>query len=305
MIHEFSVSNLNQSANSESGFSIIESLFVLLLSSFVIGATVAGYLSLSKFAQDNETRVLTQLKAQSVLDMITPDIRMIGNGVPFQQSNFLIAQETLSDPSVTQPILVDSTDSHNISFRINESGETYLLTQNFNPSIHSSVSITSTAKISEGDQIYITNFTRGMDDGLWASVSGVSHSSNTLTLSGPPQFHPGAEFPAGSMLEVVPIVTYSSDDNFGQVTRDNGSGPQVIIENGKLTFSFRDGNGNNINFPLLATSQDPFPPSALQNIHTVHITVEIESDSLLRAKSEKYHAQVSQIVGIRNLNYKY
>jgi type II secretory pathway pseudopilin PulG len=288
---------------SERGFSIIESLFVLLLSTFVIGAIVSSFLSLSKFAHDNEIRVLTQLKAQSVLDMITPDLRMIGNGVPFQQSNFLIAQATLSNNTVTQPILVNDTDEHTITFRLNETGETYFLSQDYNPAVNSSVTLVSTQLISPGDHIYISNFTLGLEDGLWGEVTNVS--GNTITLAGTTQFHPGAVFPAGSLLEVVPIVSYSSDSSFGSIIRENGTGPQEIIENGRLTFSFRNAQGNEINFPILATAAHPFPASAIQNIHTVHITVEVQSENLLRGKSEIYTAKVSQIVGIRNLNYKY
>jgi hypothetical protein len=225
--------------------------------------------------------------------------------VPFQQSNFLIAQETLSDNTVTQPILVNETDKHVITFRLNETGETYLLAASYNPALHTSVSLTSTAKISTNDHIYISNFTLGMDDGLWAIATNVNHSTKTVVLGGNPQFHPGAEFPAGSMLEVVPIVSYSSEDHFGPVLRDNGSGPQEIVSNGRLTFSFRNASGDEISFPLLATAAHPFPGSALQNIHTVHIRVEVESESLLRGTGQKYVANVSQLVGIRNLNYKY
>ncbi|HMO18998.1 MAG TPA: hypothetical protein PKA63_07795 [Oligoflexia bacterium] len=287
----------------ENGFSVIESLFVLLISSLIMGATLSGYLSLSTLSHDNEVRVLTQLKAQTIIEMITPEIRMLGNGVPFHQSNFLIDQATLNDKTVTEPILVSDTTEHKFTFRLNESGETYILTQDLNPETQNTIHLTSTEKISQGDTIYITNSTVGLDDGLYGTVASLNNTSVTLAINR--EFHPGAIFPSGSLLEVVSVISYHSEEELSPIIRQKESLEDELVPLGRLTFSYINSSGNPITLPLLATSAHPFPNSAIQNVQSVMITVEVESDTLLSGTKKPYLAKVSQVVGIRNLNYKY
>jgi len=287
----------------EYGFSIIESLFVMMISALILGASLSGYLALSSLAHDNEIRVITQLKAQTILELITPEIRMLGNGVPFHQANFLIDQATLSDNSVTQPIIVSDTNDRSISFRLNETGETYILTADLNPDTQNTIHLTSTNKISQGDPVYVTNSTVGLDDGLYGVVASLNNSS--VTLASQRQFHPGSIFPAGSLLEVVPVVTYTSGDEIGPVLRKRQSTSEELVPKGRLSFTYINSSGSTISLPLLATSADPFPASAIQNVQSVKVVVEVLSDNLLSATSEPYLASVSQVVGVRNLNYKY
>lgn len=275
----------------------------MMISALILGASLSGYLGLSSLAHDNEIRVLTQLKAQTILEIITPEVRMLGNGVPFHQANFLIDQATLTDSTVTQPILVSNTNQRSLSFRLNEAGETYILTADLDPALQNTVHLSGTQKINQGDPIYITNSTVGQDDGLYGTVGSLSDSSITLSIAR--EFHPGSIFPAGSLLEVVPVITYSSGDELGPILRQRQGSSEELVTQGRLTFTFINSSGATINLPLLATSAEPFPASAIQNVQSVRVAVEVQSDNLLSATSEPYLATVSQIVGIRNLNYKY
>lgn len=288
------------------GFTIAELLVALMISGMLLSGALASFSQLSRVSSDYKQKAAAQLQAQSVIDMITPELRMIGNGVPFHQPNFLIAQANLYDPTVTEPILVSGTTASQIKFRINETGETYILTSDFTPSSTASniVSLTSVSKIFVGDPIYITNSTVGADDGFYGVVSSINPGANTVTFASNSQFSPSSVFAKGSLLEVVPTITYASTANYGGITRDDGTGALTLVPNGQFTVDFINGSGAVISLPLAASSATPFPASAIQNIRSIKLAVQVRSTSPL-SSGQYYTASAVQEVGVRNLNYKY
>ncbi len=265
---------------------------------------MSTYSTLTAITTDNQLKVVAALQAQSVIEMMTPDIRMLGNGVPFHQANFLIAQATLTDNTVTQPIIVDSTTESQIAFRLNESGETYIVTSDYNPAAGNTVALTSVSKIEVEDPIYITNATVADEDGLWGIVESIDTTAKTVTLKTNKQYSPSATFAKGSLLEVVPTITYTSLGSYSGITRDDGWGAQTLASTGEFTLSYLDANNAPLTLPLLASSADPFPASAIQNVHAVQIDVRVRTPREL-SNGQYYIAYATQIVGIRNLNYKY
>lgn len=286
------------------GFTLTETLVSLVISSVVLSAIVSTYSELTAITTDNQLKVVAQLQAQSVIEMMTPDIRMLGNGVPFHQANFLIAQATLADNTVTQPIIVDSTTANQIAFRLNESGETYIVTADFNPASSDTISLTSVDKIEVDDPIYLTNATVAEDDGLWGIVQSIDTTAKTVTLKSGKQYSPSAMFLKGTLLEVVPTIIYTSTPSYGGISRNDGWGAQVLTSTGEFSLSYLDSNSSPLTLPLVASSADPFPASAIQNVHAVQIDVRVRTPRQL-SDGQYYVASATQIVGIRNLNYKY
>lgn len=294
----------SQKKNSIQGFTLLEMLVTILISSMLLLSVVQGFSYISRIAGDQKIRTTSQLQAQSVLDMITPELRMLGNGVPFHQANFLIAQENLTDNTVTQPILVDGTTEDQIRFRLNQTGETYIVVNDYDPAASSTITLTGVNKIYENDEVYITNSTVGLDDGLWGRVASVNTSANTVTLDTGYQYSPGSTFPEGSLLEVVPIITYTSTPEYLGVSRDDGNGAISLVTNGQFKLDYLNSEGDVISLPLEASTADPFPDSAIQNVRAIRITVKVRSNEIL-STGNNHIATAVQTVGIRNLNYKY
>ena len=286
------------------GFTTVESLMSLLLSSIILAAAVTTFTFQSRVSSDQKFKTIAQLQAQSVVDMMVPEFRMIGNGVPFHQSNFLIAQADLTDNTVTQPILVSGTTATQIKFRLNETGETYILTADNDPALSNTLTLTSVDKISIGSQVYVTNSTVGDDDGLWGQVTTINSTAKTITLAAGHQYKPLATFAKGSLLEVVPVITYASGASYGGITRNNGSGALTLVPNAQFSLAYINSAAGAITLPLLASSADPFPASAIQNLRSIRITAQVRTSRILSNK-QYYVASVTQSVGIRNLNYKY
>lgn len=286
------------------GYTLVELLVSMGITSVVLTGVVNSFAILSKISSDHNLKVVAELEAQSIIDMMTPDIRMIGNGVPFHQANFLIAQENLANNTVTQPILVAGTTATQMQFRLNESGETYIVSSDYDPSASGTVTLTSVNKIAVGDEVYITNSTVGGDDGLWGVVQAINSGAHTVTFAAGYQYSESATFEKGSLLEVVPVVTYSSTANFGGITRNDGYGALTLTSHGDFSVRYVNSAGTELTLPLVASSADPFPANAIQNARFVEVTVRVRSTSPLSTGSY-YTATSTQQVGIRNLNYNY
>lgn len=288
----------------EEGYTLIESILVLLISSIVLLLSTVTFIFTTRTATDYKLRSIAQLQAQAVIDMMVPEFRMIGNGVPFHQSNFLIAQSNLSDNTKTEPIITSGTTASQIQFRVNETGETYILTANFDPSSSTTVTLTSVSKLAVGNQVYITNSTVADDDGFWGTISAINTGTNTVTFAAGTVYSPSSIFAKGSLLEAVPVVTYTSTSGFGGITRNNGSGSLILVPNGQFTLEYLNSSGSTLTLPLVASSADPFPASAIQNVHAIRITAQVRTTQTL-SNGSYYTASAVQSVGIRNLNFKY
>ncbi|HMO02079.1 MAG TPA: hypothetical protein PKD37_00795 [Oligoflexia bacterium] len=305
MTADFFHKNIACSLRKQFGLTVFEALVAVSISATLLGALMQELRTLVRTATDSRIRLTTQLQAQSIIDMVVPEFRMIGNGVPFKQSNFQIDETTLSNPAIAEPILTSVSNATRISFRINETGDTYIVTSDFNPATGDTVSLTNVSKIAPGNHIFITNSTVGDDDGFFGIVESVNSAFNQVTfVSSSKVFSPGGIFSTGSLLEVVPIVTYNSPDNWSGITRDSGNGSILLVPNSKFTVSYLKSDGSIITLPLVGTVDDPLHSSSLLNVRALRFAVSVRSSTPL-SSGELYTSTVTQDVAIRNFNYNY
>ena len=139
--------------NSESGFTLVELMVTLLVSSVVILGVLSTYTYTVSIAFDKKIRLVAKLQADAVLQTVGSELKSLGNGVPFDQANFQIGENTLSDITVTYPLLIASSDANTLNFRINESGRTFILTSDFDPSLTSVILLTDVQGLAAGEII--------------------------------------------------------------------------------------------------------------------------------------------------------
>lgn len=291
--------------NNELGATLLELMVAIVISSITLSSMMLTITQLAKYAADQKTRLLTQLQAQSIIDMITPELRMIGNGVPFHQANFLIGAENLSDSTATEPILVADSTSSQIKFRINETGDTYILSAAFNPASTTTITLASIGNIKAGDFVYLTNSVVDLDDGLYGSVASINSGANTITLNSGAIYPSGATFPTGTILEVVPTITYNSPNDWSGITRDSGSGSVLLAPNSTMSISYLNQSGTAITLPMTTVPTTPYPATDLQNLRSLSITVQVRSTRALFSTNAIYTASATQSVAVRNFNYFY
>lgn len=277
------------------GFTTLEVLVSTLLGSIIFTGLMMQYSASVTAARDHQIRIATQVQAQAIVQTIGAELRMLGNGVPFDQAYFQIGEDTLSDPSVTEPITVATPTS--ITVRLNETGEVYLLTQDFNPAMSSVVHLTDTTGLDANDPIYLSDSVVSGDDGLYATIAAVDHGANTITLNADvvASQSPNPEFPMGSICEEVPLVTYNSPEDGSGITRDSGFGPVLLGEDSTMSLEYLDYTGAAMELPL--TNE-----SVIGLLRSIRINVTITSRENL-SSGEPYTTTVTQTVGIRNLNY--
>lgn len=279
----------------EQGFTILELLVSLTIASFIFAGLLTQYQSSVRIARDHQIRVGTQVQAQAIVQTIVAELRMMGNGVPFDQANFQIGEDTLSDPTVTEPIQVSTATATSVTFRLNETGEVALLTQDFNPAVTLVVNLTDTSGIDADDPIYISNSVMSGDDGLYATVESVDHNNSTVTLNADYVASPGATFQMGSIFEEVPLITYNSPEGGSGVTRDSGFGEILLGERSTMALEYLDIDGNVLELPL---TNDV----VINSFRSIRVSVTVTSGSDL-STGEPYTTTVTQTAGIRNLNY--
>lgn len=277
------------------GFTLLELLMALMLSGFVFAGLMRQYSNSVSLSHDNAVRISAILQAQATLQTIGSELRMLGNGVPFEQANFQIGNIILVDPSVAEPLVLGNTDVHRIGFRLNETGDSFLLTQDFNPTVDLTVHLTDTSNLDVNDPIYISNSVMSGDDGLYGTIAAVNHSSKTITLNNFYVNSPDSTFVMGSVLEEVPIITYNSPTDGSGITRDSGFGPVLMAPHSTMTLTFLEPSGAQVALPL--TDQ-----SVVSQLRAIHVKVEQTSANKL-SDGSNYTAVAEQTFGIRNLNY--
>lgn len=294
----FKLEILNRSPNqlcTEFGVTIIELLVSVSLSLVVFGGLVQQYSTGVTLSYDESVRIATILEAQAMLQTLGLEFRMIGNGVPFDQANFQIGESTLTDPTVTEPLDVVTATASNITFRLNESGDVYLLSADFDPASSLVISLTDTSNLDINDPIYISNSVVSGDDGLYGVITAVDDVSKTVTIDANYVASPGSTFDMGSILEEVPEITYTSSG--GSITRNSGFGAVLLGDNSAMELEYLDMNGNVLSLPL--TNAD-----VVNALRAIRVTITHTSSRKL--KSGGFHSTtVGQVFGIRNLNYVY
>lgn len=296
---------MNKNTINKKGLTLIELMVTVLISAVVLAAVVEAFAFASKVTRDHNIRLAANLEAQGVIDTMLPEIRMLGNGVPFYQEHFQIAQDAMTDNTVTEPILASGTTATQLRVRLNQTGNIFIVTTNYNPAVSSTVTLFSVTGISVGDIAYMSNATVADDDGFYGVVSAVNTATNVVTFASGYQYsNDTATFNAGSIFEIVPTITYTSTASFGGITRNDGSGAVALSASGEFTLEYMNESNAAITLPLVASRADPLPASAIQNVKYIRITVQVRSLKQL-STGAYYTATLLQDVGVRNLKYKY
>ncbi len=279
-------------ANPCAGFTLVETLVTLAVSSIVLLVATTQYVTTISHANDHQTRLEALVQAQAMAQTMVSELRMAGNGVPFDQANFEIGENTLPDPTVTEPIVTATSSESTIDFRLNESGEVYVLRSIFDPGSSLTMLLNTTAGLNAGDTVYISNSVMSGDDGLKGTIAGVNSGAGSITLTAGYVATAGATFIVGSTLEKVNTIRYANSD--GNITRDAGSSPVVLGTNSTASFEYLDFNGVPVSPPLT-------PAQLVDVVRSIRVTIVKQSAKKL-SNGEFYSAGVSQTVGIRNLN---
>lgn len=281
-----------QKTDAERGFTVLELLVSLVISGIMFAILMGMYMSVATISHNHAVRIEAQVQAQAIMQTMSGEVRVLGNGVPFDQPNFQIGENTLSDVTKTYPVILASSDASTLAFRLNETGDVALLTADYTPSGASLViSVTDASAFQADDPIYISNSVVSGDDGLYGEVASVS--GNNVTIKAGYVASPGATFATGSIFEEVPIVTYTTGAN--GITRDSGYGAVLLGNNSTLGIQYLDFNGNALTPPL--TESD-----LVNSLRSIRLTVSVTSSSNLK-NGEPYTASVSQTVGLRNFTY--
>jgi type II secretory pathway pseudopilin PulG len=282
---------------SEKGLTLVELLVGLLLSSVVLFGAMKQYLVGVHIARDNQIRIAAMLQAQAVVQNVGFELRTLGNGVPFDQANFQIGDIRLSNPTVSEPISVATSTADSITFRVNETGDVFLVTQNFIPFINREVFLTDITTLQVGDPIYISNSVVAGNDGLFGVIESVDQGNKSVTIANGYITTAGTTFNTGSVLEEVPLVTYAYEPVTNEVVRQSGNAdPVVIARNAQIEFEYLDPDMNTITLPLDNTK-------VVNQLRAVRVTVRVTSDNTLHSTKEPYTSTASQVFGLRNLNY--
>jgi len=279
------------------GFTLLEMLVSLSVSGLIFAGLMRQYSSSAIMARDQKIRIAANLEVQAIVQTMGLELRMLGNGVPFDQANFQIGEDTLLDPTVTEPIQVSTAGANHISFRLNETGNVYLLTQLFVP-VNRVVYLTTVEGLNVNDPVYITNSVIGGIDGLYGIIAAVDSGNNSITLAEGYQTHPETvSFGVASVLEEVPLVTYNSPGDGSGITRDSGFGSVLLGAGSTFTLQYLDEDGNTLGTSLTNLM-------VVEQLRAVRVTVTMPSSERL-SDGTIFTARASQTFGIRNLNYAF
>ena len=286
----------------EKGFTLLEMAIVMLLGSIVFTGLVNQYSGAVSMAYDQNLRMSTNLQVQAILQNVGNELRILGNGVPFDQADFQIGETDLhiagdiltSDATVADPIQISSAATDSITFRLNETGYVYLLTADFDPSAGSEIFLTDVNDLDVGDPIYISDSVVSGDDGFYGVITAVGSSSVTIDNSSYVT-GPGATFNTGSVLEEVPLVTFNSPVDGSGITRNSGFGPVLMGANSTFSLRYLDSDGNDVALPLTNAT-------VIGNLRAIEVTVTLQAPKPL-SDGSAYSATAQQTFGLRNLSY--
>jgi prepilin-type N-terminal cleavage/methylation domain-containing protein len=275
------------------GFTLIELLVSLAVTSLIMLGVVQSYSLAVSRADDQKIRLLANLQAKAVLESVGAELRTLGNGVPFDQANFQIGENTLGDVTATEPIIIAGTDLDEITFRLNESGKTHLLTSDFDPTFGFRIYLTDVDNLKVGRTVYITNSVMGGDDGFRGTINSIDTGSKSILVDAGANFSPGATFVEGSLLEQVSVLKY--ENLGGAVMRSNDSILATMAPNSTISFRYLSQSGVPVALPLTHDS-------IVNTLRTIEVVVVVTS-TRKQSNGEFYSITVRQTFGLRNLAY--
>jgi prepilin-type N-terminal cleavage/methylation domain-containing protein len=277
------------------GFTLIELLVALGISAVLLLGLVSQFSGASSMSYDQNIKLAANLQVQAILQNIGAELRHLGNGVPFEQPGFAPGEPDLADPTVTEPIVVAATTASKISFRINETGEVHLLTANFSPDTSLVVYLTDVEELDANDPIYISDAVMSGTDGFYGTIASVDTAAKAVTINAGAIYYAGTTFVTGSILEEVPIVTYTSPADGSGVTRDSGFGSVLMGAGSTLQLEYLTETGIPLPLPLT----DAVVTGSLR---AIRVTVSMPSSQKLRS-GKTYIGSATQVFALRNLVY--
>lgn len=284
-----------QRLHCEQAYTLMEMLVTLSISAFLFAGLMAQYSTAVSTTYDQNIRMATNLQAQAILQSIGSEIRILGNGVPFDQANFQIGESTLSDPTVADPIEITTATPTNISFRLNETGEVHLLSTDFDPTSTLTIGLTGVNDLDVNDPIYISNGVVSGDDGLYGIITAIDSGANTVTINSNFIASPGATFVMGSTFEEVPLINFNSPADGSGIVRDSGFGTVLMAANSTMLLEYFDIDGNAVPLPL--TNQ-----TVMEDLRAIRVTITLTANQPL-SDGDTYTATAQQTFGLRNLTY--
>lgn len=272
----------------ENGFTILELIVGIGLSSIILTALAFEYANISKIFYDLSIKDSVQVEAELISKVMISDIKEIGIGLPVYQRNFQIGEDALSDPSVTLPI-ASSSGASSITFKKKKSKESKLLSQNFDPSSNTTVYLDNVDGIIIGNIFCVSNISSGGEDANCSDITAINTSLKTLTLANS-VYSLNAVFEAGDLVNILEEITYQSNPLTNVVTRTDSNGQITLSENAIFTLKYLDTNLSMQPTPLDATSIS-------ETIRSVKITVTTESNQVLTT-GDTYSYSLSKIISL-------
>ncbi len=185
-----------------------------------MGASTLYFNSVTSF-HDRRIKAEAEENAQLILDMMSDDIRMMGNGLP-DQANWSGPGEIYAVPMPEDHIDVDT-----ITMRLSRTGEVTVNTIDVTPNDGGFTIELLQNFFEAGDRVFMSSVSVGDEYGLAGYVS--SYSGETLTLADistaetAPSYSTGAVFKDGSLVYNIPYVQYDSPSDWSGVTMSIGS----------------------------------------------------------------------------------
>lgn len=282
---------VNGETVSQRGFTLVELLVTLLLMGVVVTAGMDAFVTTTSHYHDQKVKTAATEQARMLVDLIAFDIRMTGAGMPLSQSGFSMSDGSLGDAPF--PILTSS-DADTVVVRLNETGAHTLVSSNYTPSFSDlDISVLSSSGLAVGDTIYLSNLNAGGSEGLKGTISAVIASPPTLTIGSGYLTTTGAVFASGSTVHKVSTVTFESPVDWSGITRDSGSGAQLLFPGSQFSVRYLDESGASLALPLSTGS-------VANDLERIEITVSVRGLQPLR-DGTTYIANARETVVLRNL----
>jgi Tfp pilus assembly protein PilW len=269
----------------ERGESLVGMLVAMLISGIVLSASASFFINCLHHSSDIRSFTRAQITASSLLDLMSFELRMLGSGMPLAQAGF-----SYQDPAIGElalPLLL-SASATEMTFRLNETGASAILTSDFLPSSGShTVSVDSTEGFSPGDSVYLSSFSAGGTHGLRGVVQSTSASTIQLSNLSTTQ---DARFPASSLIQPVSEITYTHSSN--GVIRTTAHGVTTQSDHTSFELTYLDRSGQPIALPLSATT-------IRDSLAGISVLVRVQSSSRFGGAASVTEAQ--QTIALRNL----
>lgn len=286
------------------GFTILEMLVSISIASIIIMSGVYLFKWSATAYNDLSIRESSHANTEALLNLIGSDLKLIGNGIPFDLANFEMDDILQDDDGVlssaftaTHPINISTATATYIQYKFNQSGKIYFLTAAMTPNASgtSTVQLSDTSGLFAGDTIYISNALINGEEALQGEIESVD-SATQITLTADWIRSPDAVFSAGSTLEAVNTVTLSASG--GQILRDEGFGNVVLADHASFSLVYLDYAGNVITPPLTVNALD-------MNLREIEVSVTFTSakrNKVLQSPGATHSLTKTQTFGIRSLN---